>query len=134
MSLGLLLGVDGDWIDRATCRRLPPEWWESGDDGNRLAMSLCRGACPVRGECADSEPRSVGVIRAGVAYSDVGTVLRLCPCGRPIIARDGRALPGTTLRCPDCGAADRPGPASRLVRRRRGRPPRVATCPRAVAA
>lgn len=66
----------------ALCVSRPPDWWETGDDGNRLALAICR-VCPVREECAAGSLREAGVIRAGVAYTERGKVARICSCGYP---------------------------------------------------
>lgn len=72
---------------RGLCFGQPPEHWDTGDPGNRLALTLCR-VCPLRrGETCDAgEPdrRPFGVIRAGVAYNERGGVCELCGCGYPI--------------------------------------------------
>jgi hypothetical protein len=61
------------------CETKPPEWWETGDGGNRLALLLC-GACTG---CPNTDPRPTGVIRDAVAYNDDGHQLILCDCGYP---------------------------------------------------
>lgn len=58
------------------------------DDGNRLALMLC-SVCPAADWCALGDLNPHGIIRAGVAYDDDGSVLSLCSCGRP--APQGRA-------------------------------------------
>lgn len=62
------------------CAGRPAQWWWTGDDGNRLALALCR-ACPLRASCVDPDP--YGVIVAGVAWSDTGRPLGVCHCGYP---------------------------------------------------
>mgnify|MGYP001163052938 CR=1 FL=1 len=72
---------------RGLCFGKPPEQWDTGDDGNRLALALCR-VCPLRqgDDCAAGEPdrRPFGVIRAGVAYNERGGRCEICACGYPI--------------------------------------------------
>jgi len=82
-----------EWTRVALCRTRPDDWWDTGDDGNRLAILLCRRACPVLGECAAGDDQPCGVVRAGVAYSDRGRPLPMCPCGRPVTRR----RPGSDL-------------------------------------
>lgn len=72
----------------ALCVGKPPEHWDTGDDGNRLALALCR-VCPVRNgnTCDAGEPdaRPTGVIRAAVAYNQRGGVCPICDvCGYPV--------------------------------------------------
>lgn len=67
---------------RRLCVGQPPELWEVGDDGNRLALALCR-VCPQLGWCSSTSVDERGVIRAGVAYGDTGRVLPVCRCGYP---------------------------------------------------
>lgn len=62
------------------CQTRPADWWEFGDDGNRLAILLC-AACPGCLFPADCHP--AGVIVAGRAYDDDGDAHKLCPCGYP---------------------------------------------------
>jgi hypothetical protein len=76
----------------ALCRTRPADWWDTGDDGNRLALLLC-SVCPGRTTCSEGDPEPHGVIRGGVAWSDAGVRLPLCACGRPA---PGRA------ECYDC--------------------------------
>lgn len=67
------------------CVGRPPQWWETGDDNNRLALALCR-RCPIRQgtHCElKVETRPTGMIVAGVAYSDRREPLQLCLCGYP---------------------------------------------------
>lgn len=72
------------WRSRALCRTRPADWWEVGDDGNRLAIQLCVVACPVRDRCLRGDPAPHGVIRGGVAYLDTGDRAAVCGCGRPV--------------------------------------------------
>lgn len=69
------------WQHRALCRTRPADWWEVGDDGNRLALAIC-SVCPVIDRCSGTE--EFGVIRGGVAWDGRGERLGLCPCGRPV--------------------------------------------------
>lgn len=101
------------WLDRALCRRRPADWWDLGDDGNRLAMTLCAVACPVRVECHAHDPRPAGVVRAAVAYRDTGEVAPLCGCGRPVVRR--RPTTGACLVCEP--RMDTPMPARRPGRK-----------------
>lgn len=69
------------------CQTRPPEHWDTGDGGNRLALALCR-VCPLRtGDTCDAglpDRRPTGVIRAGVAYNQRGGVCPICDrCGYP---------------------------------------------------
>lgn len=99
------------------CRGLPSDWWDTGDDGNRLALAICR-ACPERiGDvCRAGMPDATptGVVRAGVAYNDRGTALPLCECGYPQVAYAG----GTVAPCPRCLVPDVPIPDRQEVRAR----------------
>ncbi len=94
--------VPGDRDEAVTlCATLPPEWWDTEDDGARFALKLCRGCSARRGsECSAGlpDPSPAGVVRAGVAYSDAGKPLPLCPCDYPIIGYRG----GTPGRCHRC--------------------------------
>lgn len=65
---------------RRLCDTRDPEWWATGDDGNRLAILLC-AVCPLG--CPDNDDQPAGVIRGGKAYSDAGRVHPMCPCGYP---------------------------------------------------
>ena len=72
----------------ALCIGRPPEWWETGDEGNRLALAICRN-CPERTgtQCTAGmpDPHPVGVIRAAVAYHERGWVCPVCDvCGYPV--------------------------------------------------
>lgn len=96
------------WITQALCRGRPPQWWETGDTGNRLAMTLCRH-CPIRALCPQLDPEPVGVVHAGVAYDDDGNPCRICECGQPIVGRTGdpalcsTCAPVVMGACEDCG-------------------------------
>lgn len=79
------------------CVGRPPEWWYTGDDGNRLALAFCR-ACPFRPRCPVGDPRPHGVIRAGFAYTDSGARLPLCVCGYPHVTNNVKPM----TRCPRC--------------------------------
>ncbi|GIM88844.1 hypothetical protein [Paractinoplanes toevensis] len=80
------------------CLGRDPEWWGFNHDGARLALAICR-RCPAAGECRDDEPEPLGVIRAGVAYSDEGRALPLCStCGYP----NARVGFGSDERCERC--------------------------------
>jgi len=102
------------WRDKAICRTRPSDWWETGDDGNRLAMTLCRIACPVLTDCAAHACDEAGVVRAGTAYADTGRVLTVCPCGRPVIGQSAKE--GYCRTCEP--------PAVHIRLRRPGRPSR----------
>ena len=77
------------WLLDALCRTRPSDWWETGNDGNRLAIALC-SVCPVRSSCQTGDEEPHGVIRAGVAYRDTGERCDVCPCGRPVPTRRDR--------------------------------------------
>lgn len=102
------------WQLRALCRTRPADWWDLGDDGNRLALAIC-SVCPVRDRCADDEP--AGVVRAGVAYRDSGEPAQVCRCGRPIPRRRDS---GDCYQCVPLVDTQVP-----VARRRRGRPASV---------
>lgn len=68
---------------RRACEILPAQWWDTGDDGNRLAIMLCK-QCEG---CTMDDPNPCGVIRAGVPYADDAHPRALCPCGYPATAR-----------------------------------------------
>jgi hypothetical protein len=61
------------------CETREPEWWDTGDDGNRLALKLC-AICPG---CFDDDPKPYGVIRRGVPFGDDSKPRALCACGYP---------------------------------------------------
>lgn len=86
------------WQDRALCRGRPPEWWDTADDGARLALAIC-SVCPVAGWCATDQES--GVVRAGVAWTAAGDRAALCSCGYP--------APGA--RRAKCSRCDPPAPA-----------------------
>jgi hypothetical protein len=90
-------GEPTNWRLRAPCHRLPADWWETGDHGNRLAITLCRLACTVQPECRQGDPNPAGIVHNGVAYNDRGEPYPQCPCGRPIIRRAAR--PGFCWQC-----------------------------------
>lgn len=81
----------------ALCVGQDPELWTTGDDGNHLAVMICRlcSGCPDR----DRDPVPHGVIRHGVAHSDAGVALPDCDrCGFPVTDFRGGGLP----RCRSC--------------------------------
>jgi hypothetical protein len=83
----------------ALCVRLPAQWWETGDGGNRMAIGIC-GRCTG---CPDDDPKPHGVIRRGVAYSDAGNVVPICPnCGHPNVDYRG----GDPGLCSGCAVPD----------------------------
>lgn len=85
----------------ALCHGLPHEWWWTGDDGNRLAMAICR-RCPTAPRCREGDPYPHGVLRAGVAYTDDGRAMSECAtCGYPRRANHGPKTyqPDTCPRC-----------------------------------
>lgn len=87
------------------CQR-QPDWWTTGDDGNRLARTICLTACPRRTACR-RKPGKASRIRAGVAHDTTGQPLPTCPCGRPILTLGAAA-------CPQCDPRGRlPLPACR---------------------
>lgn len=100
-----------------SCRGLPAQWWETGDDGNRLALTIC-GHCPARQDnhCRAGlpDPHPAGVIRAGLAYNDNGVALPLCDCGYPVLAYRG----GPVGSCPRCTVPDVAIPDPKTVRNR----------------
>jgi hypothetical protein len=68
------------------CHTRPPEYWDSGNAGNRLALLIC-GQCTG---CPEGDPKPHGVIRQGVAYSDEGLPLPPCSnCGAPNLTYTG---------------------------------------------
>lgn len=76
------------------CATRPAEFWDSLNDGARLAIAIC-GPCPGRATCLDDE-KPAGVIRAGIAFDDFGKPFPLCAtCGYP---RPGRS----DTRCRRC--------------------------------
>jgi hypothetical protein len=83
---------------KALCETRPTDWWETGDEGNRLALLLC-GVCPARVRCAETSTGEYGVVRAGVAYQDDGRVAAICDCGQPIDTYRGRTLSGCCGWC-----------------------------------
>lgn len=102
---------------RVLCHGRPPEWWDVGDEGNRLARALCR-VCPARdGDQCDAgqpDPHPVGVIRAGIPYSDAGDRMPLCPaCRGPLHGYRGGGL----TACTRCAVPDVPIPDPQQVLR-----------------
>ena len=79
------------------CRTRNPEWWDTGNDGNRLALALCR----LCSGCPDNDPRPCGVIRGAVAYGDDRQPRTLCTCGYPAEAwnKNGRDAVQLCRRC-----------------------------------
>lgn len=86
---------------RALCATRPAEWWETGDDGNRLAVLLC-GVCPRIKRCPKDVPEPAGVVVAGVAYTDAGVALPTCVCGYPCVGYRG----GPVRACKWCTGVD----------------------------
>lgn len=83
--------------------------WSPADDRSRLALLLC-SACAG---CPDNDPRPHGVIRQGVAYSDKGHTLPICPtCGYPDHLYSG----GSTETCSRCRVPDIAIPSCRGTR------------------
>ncbi|MFY1686453.1 helix-turn-helix domain-containing protein [Plantactinospora sp. WMMB782] len=105
---------------RPACHGKPADWWDTGDDGNRLALALC-GVCPTRdGDTCTAgipDPHPHGVIRAGIAYSDTGRRLPICRCGYP----QDDYLGGQPTDCRRCRVPDVPIPDPRRVFRWRVR-------------
>ena len=82
----------------AVCERMDPDMWSPESDSARLALLIC-GRCQG---CPDNDPTPHGVIRQGVAYSDAGQPLPICPsCGFPVVGYRG----GTPV-CGRCAAPD----------------------------
>lgn len=82
-----------------TCIGKSPEWWDTGDDGNRLAILLCQ-QCPTADWCRRRVPNPCGVIVAGVANADLNggrRPLPQCGCGYPVV----RQRPGNPM-CTRC--------------------------------
>lgn len=104
-----------DWRSRATCRRLNPDDYDTGADGNRFVMLLCNQVCPVRAQCAAADPAPVGVIRAGIAYTNTGDKAAICGCGQPI--HPPRVASTMCRRCDP--PLDTPMPRYRQTRRAR---------------
>lgn len=91
-----------DVLDRTgLCMTRPPEWWDLGNDGNRLALLLCN-ACPRVARCGEGDPKPHGVILAGIAWADSGVALPICWCGYPQTNYRG----GTAADCPRCRVPD----------------------------
>lgn len=66
--------VGADWINRAACKGLDPEWWfpDIGKRGvAKRAKAVCWDKCPVRLECLESAclRRDFG-IWGGFTYTD----------------------------------------------------------------
>jgi hypothetical protein len=103
------------------CAGQPTEYWTSlGDDGNRLALAVCR-VCPCRNgdQCVGPDvvpdPRPAGVIRAGIAWSDTGKLLPLCDaCGYPVVG-----YAGGDVSCRRCAIPEVSIPDPKQVRGRR---------------
>lgn len=88
------------WMLDALCRTRPSDWWDLGDDGNRLALDLC-SVCPVLTVCSATAGAPAGVVRAGVAYRDSGQPAAMCACGRPVVRWSATATECLTCRVPD---------------------------------
>lgn len=103
-------------MTRPLCIGLPPEWWDTGDDGNRLALLICN-QCRVADWCARRITQPDGVIVAGVAYADHNGQRRplpVCACGYP----NDRQRPGN----PMCRRCDPVAPVIRLPKVGKVRP------------
>lgn len=85
------------------CQTRPADWWEFGDDGNRLALLLC-AACPGCLFPADCGP--AGVIVAGRAYDEDGQLHTLCECGYPAQAPATRHQGRNPQKCSRCKLPD----------------------------
>jgi hypothetical protein len=104
------------WTEHATCATLPADGWDypeghaTGDDVDRLhaAARICH-TCPVHAECATraEQVTPYGQIWAGVAYTNEGTRLNVCPrCALPCVGRNVSAL----WCSEDCRQRDRGSP------------------------
>ena len=97
----------------ALCAGRDPDWWTTGDPGNRLAVMICRRCT----SCPGDDPTPHGVIRQGVAYSDTGIALPACSnCGAPNAAYLGG--PAEFSRCDTCATPNTWTPDARTLRRR----------------
>lgn len=75
---------------RPACVDRPADWWDTGDGGNRLAMTMCRLACPLINRCPVLHGgRAYGVVAAGQAWTDAGVPAPVCKCGRPVLRSAG---------------------------------------------
>lgn len=79
------------------CLDQPADWWDTGDNGNRTALDMCR-TCPTG--CPNNDPYPHGVIRDGIPYGNNGRPRPLCPCGYPV--ETDHAKPGADSRCRRC--------------------------------
>lgn len=70
---GLDASTGEDWRLRAACRGEDPEWWATGNPGNKRAKVICSG-CPVIDDCRAFADRigANGMIFAGVVYNTIG--------------------------------------------------------------
>lgn len=93
------------------CLNRPAEYWDSENDGARLALLIC-GACTG---CPLDDADPYGVIRQGVAYGDTGRRLPICgDCGYPIAG-----YRGGPVHCPRCLVPDVFVPTTAWLNRRR---------------
>ncbi|HEX6968929.1 MAG TPA: WhiB family transcriptional regulator [Micromonosporaceae bacterium] len=76
--------IDVDWLTKASCRGLPPHWWEVASFGNTQrardnarARAICR-RCPVQEPCRQRAERlgSQGMIVAGKSLDRLGPTTR----------------------------------------------------------
>jgi hypothetical protein len=79
------------------CATQPAEHWDTGNNGNRLALLTC-DACPATQCPPTNDPHPHGVIRAGTAYDDTGRPLPRCHCGYPNTSHRGPHRPGGCCR------------------------------------
>lgn len=86
-------------LTRRLCETRDPEWWATDDDGNRLAILLCR-VCPLG--CPANDPKPAGVIRGGVAYDDSGKRRMMCACGYPATGTVRGDRPDAVSECKRC--------------------------------
>lgn len=98
---------------RMLCATLPADWWDTSDDGARLALALC-SVCPGLSMC--DRGREYGVIRAGIAWNDHGARAGICGCGYPLPAH---VTTGERPQCYRCEPRHNLTVPGRRPRRRR---------------
>lgn len=107
---------------RRLCVGRPAEWWETDNDGARLALDIC-SVCPGLASC--DRGRRWGMVQAGVAWNELGFPAGICACGYPLpVSREGversqcfRCRPRQNLTVPCRRPGNRAAHVAALLRR-----------------